>query len=55
MELLKGKRTYLTVAVAVLYMVASSLGIVESNKQLLDAFELIALGFLRAAIKTEDK
>lgn len=53
--LLKGKRTYITIAFAVLYLVASGLGWIEYNAQVKNTFELIALGFLRSALGNEEK
>lgn len=53
MEQLKGKKTYLTVGIAFAYIIASGAGFVENNPQIVNAFELIALTFLRSAIGKE--
>ena len=50
MKTLQGKKTYITVAAAFVYLLAAKFGLVEYNKNITDSLELIALAFLRSGI-----
>jgi hypothetical protein len=51
--LLQGKKTYFTVAIAILYVGGAYLGFWDFNDEVLAVFGLSALAFLRAGIKKE--
>ena len=51
--LLQGKKTYFTVAIAILYVGGAYLGFWELNDEVLAVFGLSALAFLRAGIKKD--
>ena len=50
LEKLKGYRTYTTIALAIAYLIATKLGIVEYNETVKNSLELVSLGFIRAAL-----
>jgi len=50
LQQLQGKRTYITIGLAVAYLIAAKFGVVTENADVKTAFELVALGFIRAAL-----
>lgn len=54
-EKLQGKKTYITIGVALVYLLAAKYGIVTESADVKTAFELIALGFIRSALGAPEK
>jgi hypothetical protein len=50
LQAIQGKRTYITIGLALAYLMATKFGVVTENADVKTAFELIALGFIRAAL-----